>query len=114
MEATAPEPTYGAAAEMTGVWSRTFEHSNFSFCDGWETCDLNRQGCWFEATEQFWREFEQRVPADPTVREASRGGSFLIQFEGRVARNGPFGHLSQYSCQVEGIDLQAAERDPLR
>ncbi len=106
-------PSYGAAAEMTGVWSTAFEHSGFVACGSWAGCNLGANGCWFEATDEFWQQFQSVVPPDPIMPERPYGGLFLIRFRGQVAHNGPFGHLDQYPCQVRGIELLSAERQEI-
>ena len=106
-------PAYGPTREMIGVWSMYTEHSGFVARSSWSTCNLDSAGCWLEATEAFWREFERKVAPDPLLREAPYNGSFLVKLKGRLATNGPFGHLGEHRCQIQAHELISAERQHL-
>jgi hypothetical protein len=101
---------YGDLRKAKGVWSIGPEYSNFVECAGWDDCNLDAQGCWFEASSAFWEQIERKTGEIETGLQGS-GATILIEVVGRRARSpGPFGHLAEYPCQIRAEELISAER----
>jgi hypothetical protein len=106
-------PQYGAPRSIRGRLRLSFETSSLRICDGGDarTCETHRN---VDGTDQAcWTNFARSAEQDLSGRLSD--GSYWIEFTGRVAvQPGLFGHLNQYTCQVEVLRiqrLQASEID---
>lgn len=97
------QPAYGPVEDVWGRWTTGFEVSSFALCrDSSCVAASDPETCWLDGT----REFFDAVRASG-VRQFRAGGNptFRVHLKGRIARNGPFGHMGAHGCQVEGQQL---------
>lgn len=89
---------YGPAQRFEGVYTSSFEHSEFG-------------GCWLTFSEAASRKFWSLVPA-----EKYEGHRYRIAFVGRstprladVGRGRGYGHMGMMPCEIEVIEVLKAE-----
>jgi hypothetical protein len=105
-------PQYRGPRRLRGAITLGFEASLIELCDNeagpcrpHRNVDGLEQACWLEFAPSARRDLPAR-PAD---------GLYLAEITGRLAvQPGMFGHLNQYSCQVEAVHVHnLRERDHL-
>jgi hypothetical protein len=105
-------PQYRGPRRLRGAVTLDFEVSLIEICDNeagpcrpHRNIDGSEQACWLEFAPSARRDLPAR-PAD---------GLYLAEITGRLAvQPGMFGHLSQYTCQVEAVRIHdLRERDHL-
>lgn len=108
-------PQYGGTRPLSGKAMFGRETSIIGLCDkGRADCELPRN---VDGSEQpCWLEFTERASADRrrlTRANYPEDGEYWIEGEGRVAvQPGGFGHLSEYTCQVELVSVRVIETGP--
>lgn len=105
-------PQYGGPRRLRGAVTLGFEASLIEICDNEAgPCRPHRnidgldQPCWLEVAPSARRDLPPRL-AD---------GLYLAEITARIAvQPGMFGHLNQYTCQVEAVRIHdLRERDHL-
>lgn len=93
------EPQYGEDQFISGEFSWYFETSAIELCDNRNDCIPHRN---VDGTVQScWVDFVKDAGKDRRLAEA-KDGSFWLEGRGRVAvLPGSFGHLGEYTCQIE-------------
>lgn len=100
---TQGQAAYGPVREMQGLHFLGRELSDISLCQSNDvmTCVEHSQPiCWLQYSDEFGRQLQALVGDD-----LEQFGALLIRFRGRRANNGPFGHMSAYDCQIEGLSV---------
>jgi hypothetical protein len=96
-------PQYGGPIRLRGIVTWGFETSSIDICDNaagpcqrHHNIDGSEQNCWLELAPSAARD----------LPPGQLDGNYLIELTGRVATQpGMFGHLSQYTCQIEGLRI---------
>ena len=96
-------PLYREPTRVRGFVTLGFETSAIDICDNPEgrcvphrNVDGSNQQCWLDFADSAARDLPQPVP----------DGNYQVLLTGRIAAQpGMFGHLNQYSCQVEAITI---------
>ena len=98
LAAAAPQD-YGPQRSFAGIYSSSFEHSEFG-------------GCWLTFRPEESKRFHARIA--PEKYESRR---YRIAFIGRstprlkdVGRGGGYGHLGMMPCEVEVIELKSVRQ----
>ena len=94
-------PQYGAPVRLRGIVTWGFETSSIDICDNatgpcqrHHNIDGSAQNCWLQLAPSAAR----NLPPEQL------DGNYEIELTGRVATQpGMFGHLSQYTCQIEAL-----------
>ena len=111
--ATDHSPELGPIQTFVGVWSQSFEMSNFTYCPhGAKNCAIamfDGGGCWLMGLGEQPGQLEKMASG-----RAPDGAKLYVKFEGRESlKRGQYGHLGEYSCEIWGERLISAERiDP--
>ena len=108
------DPDYGAEASLKEVYRFGFEVSVLHLCEkSREDCVSSLPldgGCWIEFTNVAATELKRLAP---NIFEADNYGEAWMEGTGRIAREpGNFGHLNDYSCQVELTHVRIVDGGP--
>jgi hypothetical protein len=92
------DPVYGPKQRFEGVYTSSFEHSEFG-------------GCWLSFSEAASRKFWSLIP-----REKYEGHRYRVAFMGRstpriadVGRGGGYGHMGMMPCEIEVLEVLDAK-----
>ena len=102
------KPVYGEVQPISGEYSSFIETSAISLCNDVNNCQPPRnidgsiQSCWVEFADA----------SNPDKFYADVGtGSYWVEGRGRIAvLPGSFGHLGQYTCQIEMSRIDRVEQ----
>ena len=101
-------PQYGDVRRLSGQYSSSVEGSALNLCDDRDVCYLQRN---VDGSEQTcWTVFANE--SDTLLRQNDEEyAKFWVEGNGRIAvLPGSFGHLGQYTCQVEITDLTVSDK----
>ena len=92
------DPDYGPTQRFEGIYTSSFEHSEFG-------------GCWLTFSETASRKFWSLVP-----HEKYEGHRYRIAFIGRstprladVGRGRGYGHMGMMPCEIEVLEVREVE-----
>jgi hypothetical protein len=107
LDQASTDPGYGTQRQIAGPFRFQFEESSIELCSSSVTpeapaCTGDSQRCWLE--------FDNNANKDMDVitkqRAIGEEGTYWIEGVGRMAtKDGGFGHLNAYECQVEMIKV---------